>query len=75
MGKVGDIIHKDKGIRLAVMVCGSYTELCARLKMSSGAVHRWKKVPAKRLVQVEKVTGIDRSILRPDLCRPNNRKS
>ena len=43
-------------------------ELARRLGMAQVAVAQWKaKIPAERVLQIEKVTGIDRSILRPDL--------
>lgn len=43
-------------------------ELSRRLGITRGAVAQWKaKIPAERVLQIEKVTGIDRSILRPDL--------
>jgi len=43
-------------------------ELSRRLGITRGAVAQWKaKIPAERVLQVEKVTGIDRSRLRPDL--------
>jgi DNA-binding transcriptional regulator YdaS (Cro superfamily) len=37
------------------------------LKITHGAVSQWKRVPAERVLTVEKVTGIPRHILRPDL--------
>ena len=69
INSVGSMKHKDRGIQMAVLACGSYAELCRRLRLSTGATHRWKKVPARQVVAVEKATGIDRSRLRPDLYR------
>lgn len=35
--------------------------------VSSQAVSQWKKVPAERVLEVEKITGISRYDLRPDV--------
>lgn len=42
--------------------------------LSSQAVSQWKRVPAERVIAVEKVTGISRHDLRPDLY-PRERRS
>jgi DNA-binding transcriptional regulator YdaS (Cro superfamily) len=34
------------------------------------AVYQWSRVPAERLPQVEKISGIPRWRLRPDICPP-----
>lgn len=34
---------------------------------SHQALYKWKRVPAERVVHVEKFTGIPRELLRPDL--------
>ncbi len=48
------------------------TELAARLGITRGAVSQWEKVPAERVPDIEKHTGIPRYVLRPDLYeRPN----
>lgn len=46
------------------------SELAKAIGVSPQAIHGWKlkgRVPAERVVQVEKATGIDRKIIRPDL--------
>lgn len=35
--------------------------------VSSQAVSQWKKVPAERVLDVERITGISRHELRPDV--------
>jgi len=45
-------------------------ELARQLNISRGSVYKWKwadKIPAERVLQVESITGIPRSELRPDL--------
>lgn len=46
---------------------GGIPGLAARLQIKRQAIYQWGEIPTKRLVEVEKITGIDRSVLRPDL--------
>jgi DNA-binding transcriptional regulator YdaS (Cro superfamily) len=39
-------------------------------EISSQAVSQWDRVPASRVLIVERVTGISRYELRPDVCGP-----
>lgn len=43
------------------------TELADALGVTRGAVSKWRRVPKRRVLQVEEVTGIPRYALRPDL--------
>jgi len=58
-----------EGLRLAINAVGTRYRLAKLLKISQPALARWKEVPVKRLLQVEHVTGVDRTKLRPDLYR------
>jgi DNA-binding transcriptional regulator YdaS (Cro superfamily) len=44
-------------------------DLARKLKLNRSSVHRWARgrIPAERVFDVEKVTGIPREKLRPDL--------
>ena len=49
---------------------GRTSELAKKLNISEGTVGAWKSrgvVPALRVIQVERVTGISRHRIRPDL--------
>lgn len=46
---------------------GGVVALGAKLGLSRGAVSQWDVVPAGRVIDVEKLTGIPREKLRPDL--------
>jgi DNA-binding transcriptional regulator YdaS (Cro superfamily) len=41
--------------------------LAKSLGITHGAVNQWRRVPAERVVEVERITGIPREKLRPDL--------
>jgi DNA-binding transcriptional regulator YdaS (Cro superfamily) len=56
-------------VRLAAEKAGGIVKLSLALGLSRGAASQWKRIPAERLVEVERLTGIPREILRPDLYR------
>lgn len=49
---------------------GAVSELARGLGITHGAIVQWRgRVPASRVVEVERLTGIPRESLRPDLYR------
>jgi DNA-binding transcriptional regulator YdaS (Cro superfamily) len=46
---------------------GMMAEIARGLGLSRAAITKWPRVPAERVVAVEKITGIPRQLLRPDL--------
>lgn len=48
---------------------GGIPKLAKALKIKRQAIYQWDKIPADRIVEIEKITGVDRSILRPDLFK------
>lgn len=46
---------------------GRIVELAAACEITHSAVSQWETVPPKRVLIVERVTGIPREVLRPDL--------
>ena len=44
--------------------------LARALGITHGAVNQWRRVPAERVVAVERITGIPREVLRPDVFAP-----
>lgn len=39
-------------------------------RISSQAISQWKRVPAERVLEVERLTGVSRYDLRPDVYGP-----
>ncbi len=39
-------------------------------KLTSQAVSQWKRVPAERVIEVERLTGVSRHEMRPDVFGP-----
>jgi hypothetical protein len=57
----------DKGLKLAIEKMGSSNALANALRIHRATLHHWERVPYSMLLAVEHVTGIDRSILRPEI--------
>jgi TorA maturation chaperone TorD len=58
---------RDPGLEQAVRAVGGVGELARQIGISQPSVSNWNRVPAERVLVVEAATGIDRTILRPDL--------
>jgi DNA-binding transcriptional regulator YdaS (Cro superfamily) len=59
-------MEKDHIREIAASV-GGVIALSIKLGLSRAAVSGWKRIPAERVADVERVTGIPREKLRPDL--------
>ena len=64
MYKLTEYLDKEWGRRIA---------LARALKVTPGAITNWKRVPAERVLEVERLTGVSRHDLRADLY-PRERK-
>jgi DNA-binding transcriptional regulator YdaS (Cro superfamily) len=69
------MIKRSSGLRRAVHAAGSYGRLAKLLGIEHRqTVHQWKDVPAERVIQIEKATGVHRAKLRPDLYPPEKKR-
>lgn len=68
-------LMKDASLIKALEIVGGPVELGRRLSISSQAISQWQKVPATRVIAVEKATHgqVSRSEMRPDLYPPVRR--
>jgi len=55
------------GLQQAIERAGSQNKLAQLLGISHQAVNKWGMVPTRHLIKVEQLTGVHRSLLRPDL--------
>lgn len=62
---VQSIFDTERGLRQKV---------AKALKITHGAVSQWRRVPADRVNEVARITGIPRSRLRPDLYPPEKER-
>lgn len=67
--------QRDKGLAKAIAAAGSITELANRIKVTVSAVSQWETTPVLRCAAVERVTGIPKSVLRPDVFGANAQKN
>lgn len=61
----------QNGLDQAIEAMGTATKLAKCLNISQQAVAQWKVVPSHHVVEVERITGIMREVLRPDLYPTN----
>jgi len=62
---------RDLGLQQAIHAAGGVSELARKLGIAQPSVSNWSRIPAERVAMVEKITGMDRELLRPDLFREN----
>ena len=58
---------RHEGLEEAIRAAGSVSALASGLGLAQPSVSGWTKIPAERVLAVETLTGVPRSILRPDL--------
>lgn len=57
----------EQALQRAIRAAGGAAKLAAELRISRPAVAQWSLCPALRVLDVERLTGISRHDLRPDL--------
>lgn len=60
-------ILREQGLEEAIKAIGGVGALARALGISQPSVSNWNRIPAERVLEVEKVSGIGRHLLRPDL--------
>lgn len=55
----------------AVEKAGGASRLAEALHVTRSAISQWRQVPAERVLDVERATGVPRHELRPDLYPPH----
>jgi DNA-binding transcriptional regulator YdaS (Cro superfamily) len=63
-------IDMEKGLKRALDVMGGFTPLAKALGISPQAVWQWNTVPPHHVIAIERLTGVPREELRPDLYPP-----
>jgi len=62
---------RDSGLEEAICAAGGVGALARRIGIAQPSVSNWNRVPAERVRAVEAVTGVHRTVLRPDLYGPS----
>jgi TorA maturation chaperone TorD len=58
---------RDMGLEKAIAAAGGVSALAKKIGISQASVSNWAHIPAERVLAVEAVTGVSRTMLRPDL--------
>jgi DNA-binding transcriptional regulator YdaS (Cro superfamily) len=58
---------RDSVIDEAIDIAGGPTALARGLGIKMPSLYSWQKVPPTRVLEIERLTGIPRTRLRPDL--------
>lgn len=62
---------REHGLEEAIRAVGGVGALARALGISQPSVSNWSRIPAERVIEVEKVSGVGRHLLRPDLYPDN----
>lgn len=59
--------HDNSPLQRAIKGAGGIGRLASELGISRQAVDKWSEVPPTRVLEVERLSGVSRHELRPDL--------
>jgi DNA-binding transcriptional regulator YdaS (Cro superfamily) len=60
-------MHRDRALQQAIDAAGAGKALASRIGVTPQALSQWHRVPARRVLDVERASGVPRHALRPDL--------
>lgn len=60
---------EQTGVEKAIAAAGNKSILARKLGVKVQSIQQWDRIPAERVLEVERVTGVPREELRPDLYR------
>lgn len=60
-------MNQTSPVERAAAAAGNKSELARRLGVKVQSIQQWRRIPAERVLDVERVTGISRHDLRPDI--------
>src|SRR6266446_3305401 len=58
---------RDDGLEQAIRAAGGVASLARAIGIAQPSVSAWSRIPAERVLAVEALTRVERSVLRPDL--------
>lgn len=61
--------RQSLGVKRAIKGAGGRRALARGLGITVQSVNKWRRVPRKRIVQIEKLFGVPRHLLAPDIFK------
>ncbi len=58
---------REQGLAEAIRMAGGVAALARALGISQPSVSSWRRVPSERVLEIERICGVNRHFLRPDL--------
>src|SRR6202158_305764 len=65
---------RDAGLEQAIKAAGGVASLARAIGIAQPSVSAWSRIPAERVLAVEALTRVQRSVLRPDLYESSERQ-
>jgi len=60
----------DAGLVAVLKTVSRLSDLSEPLRLTVQTVSQWRRVPAERVLDVERITGVSRHVQRPDIYGP-----
>ena len=57
-------------VKLIIKRAGGVNALARELEISPAAVSQWRRIPAERVLEIERITGVPCWEIRPDIFPP-----
>ena len=57
-------------VEIAAEKAGGAVALSRELGIKHSSLHSWRRVPAERVLDLERITGVSRHVIRPDVFGP-----
>jgi len=59
--------HRDEQMVRAIRLAGGFSEVARSLGRTRQAVIQWERVPVEHVLHLERLSGVPRHLLRPDV--------
>ena len=66
------MMDQSEALGRVIKAVGKAAELAAKLGIMPQALSQWDRVPHLRVLEVERITGVPRHELRPDIYPPSD---